>query len=117
MMTFNQLPEAAQQAVKRTLSAYATCTVWEDNATGNYKARAHTIISNNDSGEICLGEYTALEVFTNEQRIINYVEQFKDYPFPLYTGTKDYTALLSYAANPKSYVVSITEGNVVFSDL
>lgn len=109
MTTFNNLPQHVQDEIKSVLSAYDRCTV-EKTQDNQYKVMTCTVLHNSTYNEF-IGEFTKDEIFTKEEQIINYVKSFRDFPYPEYTGTKDWQALNSNWTN----VTMDSNNNLVFS--
>lgn len=88
MVKFNELPEEVKEEVREHLKAFRECyVVYEygrydvSNGIGIYASYA--------ADHKFIGSYKDDEVFTEEERIINYVESFHEYPFE-YKGKRDY---------------------------
>lgn len=96
-MNFANLPLNVQSEIKSTLSAFSECTVTQKES-GDYKVMTCTVVHNGVYDKH-IGRYKAEDVFTVEERIINYVKAFKDYPFMVngitYKGTQDWQMLNS----------------------
>lgn len=93
MKNLNTLPNEVQEKAKDILRAYDRVYVIFEN--GEYHVSAGIGIKNEyASDHEFIGEYTAKEVFTEEERIINYVESFHEYPIQ-YKGKRDYAWLNS----------------------
>lgn len=108
-MRFEQLPEEVQADVKRVLRAFDECPVVYEH--GKY------IIG----GGICIkakyaedhkfiGVYYADDIFTEEERIINYAEAFHEFS-PLYKGKRDY-AMWHKVGNDWSVKFKIENGEL-----
>lgn len=112
-LVFSALPLKAQEEVKDVLSAYNTCHVHFDTVTSSVYVCAHTSISSSDQGRIYLGELTSKDLFTLEERMLNYVRSFRDFPVCCdyaYKGKKDWQALKSDWTK-----VELVNGDLVFS--
>ena len=98
-MQLNDLPLSVQEDVRSVLMAYSTVYVTLK-ADGKYKVTAALVLHNGPYDQY-IGEFTCKEVFTLEERIVNYVNEFRDFPVSYkkggtnYTGTKDWAALQS----------------------
>lgn len=91
MKKFNELPVEIQEEVKGTLRAYDTCNVTFEN--GRYDVSPHSFLSAKRAADYeFLGTYKVDEVFTESERICNYVSTFRDFP-PFYKGERDYEML------------------------
>lgn len=86
---FEELPVDVQAEVKRVLRAYDECPVTYE--YGRYDVGGGICIKKNYAPDHeFIGVYYADDVFTEEERIINYAESFHEYS-PLYKGKRDYT--------------------------
>ena len=96
-MKISNLPLNVQNEIKQTLSAFDKCsvTLTKDN---QYKVNTFSSIHTGDYDQF-IGEYTANEVFSIEERIINYVKSFRDFPYKVdgvtYQGKKDWAVINS----------------------
>jgi len=107
MTLFNELPQAAQDKIKSRLRAYDSVTVTRE-ANGDYVVMAATIIHNSAYNEY-IGEYYAKDVFTIDERIVNYVNAFRSFPRG-YHGKKDWLTM-----NSDWTSATLKDGNIVFS--
>src|SRR5574343_168236 len=88
MRELNTLPQDVQDKVKSVLKAYDEVNVIFE--YGEYNVSASICIKcNYASDHEFVGTYKAEDVFTPDERIINYVECFRDYPIE-YKGKRDY---------------------------
>ena len=87
MKKFEQLPEEVQEQVKEILKAYNSTSVTFEN--GKYHFGGYCIKNTYASDYEFVGDYKAYDIFTKEERIINYVESFHSYPID-YKGKRDY---------------------------
>lgn len=88
---FNTLPTEVQEKAKNILKAYDEVHITFEN--GNYNVGAGISLRNEYPNDFrVIGDYKANEIFTEEERIINYVESFHDYPRN-YKGKRDYSWL------------------------
>ena len=86
MKNFNELPETIQSKIKNTLKAYEKVDVYFENGEYHFGlvlkkhyAEDHEVI----------GTYFARDIYTQEERILNYVNEFQSYPIE-YKGKRDY---------------------------
>lgn len=112
MKAFNQLPLNVQTEVKETLSAYSECSVWRKN-DGTMRVTTGTVLATSYDGDM-IGRYKAADIFTPVERVINYVREFRDFPFHAgdgihYDGEKDYRALAGSWTD-----VEMVDGNLKF---
>lgn len=89
MKNFNELPVNVQNEVKEILKAYSTCPVTYENGRYSYSL---CIKSEYAPDHEFLGEYRAEDIYTEEERILNYIESFHDYPVQ-YKGERDYAMI------------------------
>lgn len=114
MMKFNELPQEVQEQAKTRLRCYNRVFITYEygrycvsTGIGVYKSYAPDHKS--------IGTYTADEVFTPEERIINYVENFRDYPSQ-YKGKRDYRFLNSLDTLKNGFKVKFNEeGDLVLA--
>lgn len=106
MKKFNELPQEIQEKVKRTLRAYDKETVWFENGKYTYGIALKAKYA---SDHEYIGTYYAKDIYTEEERIINYCEEFHDYPIE-YKGKRDYNILNDYKAKYK-----MVDGNIVIA--
>ena len=93
MKDFNSLPNEVQEKVKKVLKAYDRVYVIFEN--GEYNVSVGIGIKKEyASDHEFIGEYKVDEIYTKEERIINYVESFHEYPIQ-YKGKRDYAWLNS----------------------
>jgi len=111
-MQLNNLPQSVQEDVRSVLMAYSTVYVTLK-ADGKYNVTAALVLHNGPYDQY-IGEFTSKEVFTLEERIVNYVNEFRDFPYRCtngahYTGKKDWAALQSDWSKAE-----MIDGNIVF---
>lgn len=108
MLKFNELSKEVQNEVKEVLKAYDKCSVVFE--YGKYKIGCGTCIkSEYGKDHRVIGSYYSDEVFTENERIVNYVENFHSYPIN-YKGEKDYPMLKTMTWETK---VALKNGNIV----
>lgn len=108
MKEFNELPASIQSEVKNQLKAYDKCFVTYENETYHISPSIAITASYAVDHEV-IGTYTAKEIYTAEERIINYVESFHEFPIQ-YKGKRDYRWLNSLTWGSK---VKMENGNLV----
>lgn len=109
MMTINNLPEYVQVKVKNALKAYDRCYVVYE--YGEYHVSAGIALKAKYAPDHeYIGEYKNTDVFTSDERIINYVESFHDYPIE-YKGKRDYRMINALTWDDK--VKFDDSGNIV----
>lgn len=107
---FAELPDDVQAEAKDTLKAYSKATV--EFADGNFSVHTGCMICKTYAYDLCVcGTYTAEEIYTAEERIINYVEAFHDYPVE-YKGERDYKMLNGLGSNWNAKF-ALVSGNLV----
>lgn len=86
MVKFKNLPKEVQEHIKETLKAYDEETVFFEYGKYCYGVciKAHYAPDHK-----YIGTYRADEIYTEEERILNYVNVFQDYPSN-YKGKRDY---------------------------
>tara|TARA_R110000787_G_scaffold59374_1_gene134614 strand:- start:203 stop:565 length:363 start_codon:yes stop_codon:yes gene_type:complete len=95
----NTLPANAIADLKSTLGAFSKAHVWKKGE--EYKVVAHIALSAGDNEWNYIDTFTSSEIFTPSERILNYVRNFRDFPFRAgkdhltYKGEKDYKAIRS----------------------
>lgn len=75
--------------VKSKLECFCKCIVTRNKKTGKVIATNAVVLHNSEYDQY-LGEVLADEVFTSDERILNYVKNFREYPWPQYKGAKDW---------------------------
>ena len=86
------------------MRAYSEVTVWLEN--GRYSFGV-SIKANYAPDHEYIGTYYAKDIYTGEERIVNYCEEFHCYP-PEYKGSRDYTLINDYNAKYK-----MVDGNII----
>ena len=104
MRKFNELPMEIQEEIREKLRAYEDVTVWFENGRYNYGL---LIKKEYAPDQEYIGRYYAKDVYTEEERILNYCEQFHAYPIE-YKGKRDYELIKDWQANYK-----MLNGNIV----
>lgn len=110
MKKFEQLPEKVQEQVKEILMAYPSVSVTFEN--GEYHYGGDCIKDTYADDYEVIGDYKDTDIFTEEERIINYVESFHDYPIA-YKGKRDYKWLKSLRYDYDIKVKFDENGNLV----
>lgn len=91
MTRFNELPKAVQEDIKRALKAYDRVYVIYEN--GDYHVSvAIGLKAQYAPDHKVIGEYKADEIYTEDEKMINYIETFHEYPHN-YKGKRDYRML------------------------
>jgi len=107
MIKLIDLPESVQESVKDTLRAFHRTSVYRK-ADGTHYDTTSFVIHTGVYDEF-IAEFTDAEVFTDEERILNYVNTFRSYPVE-YKGLKNWPAL-----NREWTSAHFADGNIVFS--
>lgn len=105
----NTLPANTIADLKSTLGAFSKAHVWKKGE--EYKVVAHIALSAGANEWNYIDTFTSEEIFTPSERILNYVRNFRDFPFRVgpafnanggfnkelltYKGEKDYKAIRS----------------------
>jgi hypothetical protein len=109
MKQFNNLPETVQAKVKEILRAYRKCYVVYE--YGEYHVSAGIALKAKYAPDHeFIGEYRDTEIYTDAERVINYVESFHDYPIE-YRGKRDYRMINALTWSDK--VKFDDNGNIV----
>ena len=106
MKKFENLPVNVQEIVKEYLKAFPCVDVIFEN--GDYHFGGIAIKDSYPDDYEVVGTYFAEDIYSNEERIINYVNEFRAYPVN-YKGKRDYSILKNH--NVK-YIYD-NEGNIV----
>ena len=109
MKDFYTLPLNVQEQAKKTLRSFDEVNVIFE--YGEYHVSAGIAVKSHyaDDHEY-IGHYKADDIFTPEERIINYVESFHSYPVQ-YKGKRDYNMINSLTWDDR--VKFDEEGNIV----
>lgn len=109
MKDFYTLPFDVQEQAKRTLRSFDEVNVIFE--YGEYHVSTGIAVKSHyaDDHEY-IGHYKADDIFTPEERILNYVEAFHEYPIQ-YKGKRDYSMINSLTWDDK--VKFDEEGNIV----
>jgi hypothetical protein len=97
MTNFNTLPIEVQADIKSALRAYDSAYVIYENGKYNVSV-AIGLKAHYPADHKVIGEYKATEIFTEEERIVNYMESFHEYPRN-YKGKRDYKMLHDIEGN------------------
>ena len=92
---FNELTKEVQDKIKNYLKIYDEADVYFEN--GEYHFGLVLKSSYADDHKV-IGTYKAKEIFTEEERIVNYIESFHEYPI-FYKGKRDYRMLNEIKGN------------------
>lgn len=101
------LPIQVQENIKSTLYAYSECTL-ELNKQGEYKVLTCVVLHNGEYNQI-VGKFTGDGIFSQDEKIINYVTTFRDYP-TYYKGKRNYKEL-----NKNWSMVRLEKDNIILS--
>ena len=104
MKKFNELPKEVQEHVKSILRAYSEETVCFENGKYTFDL---TIKAKYAPDYEYIGTYYAKDVYTEEERVVNYCEEFHSYP-PEYKGKRDYNLIKDYNSKYK-----MVDGNII----
>ena len=96
---FNTLPASVQSEAKNILKAFNTVYIELNGDSQEYEVSAHVCLHNGKYNKF-IGQYNSIDVFTIEDRILNYVREFREFPYHCsngahYEGKKDWKALNS----------------------
>jgi hypothetical protein len=118
MINFDELPLEVQSEAKNTLKVYDEITVIFE--YGQYHVTTGTCLKNvyaNDHKVI--GRYFAKDIFTEEERTINYIEEFISYPFQ-YKGKKDWSMIKEMELLRKEHKhakIKLVNGNAIIDSI
>ena len=88
MLKFNELQEEVKKQVLKTLKAYDEVNVIFENS--KYQLTVASVLRMNyDADFQFVGTYYAEDLYTPEQRDLNYIETFGCEPYPSYTKRKE----------------------------
>ena len=105
MKKFENLPVDVQETIKDYLKVYNKVYVHYGN--GEYRF-SYILKDYYAPGYRFIGEYYAEDIYSLEERILNYVNEYRSYPIE-YKGVRDYSILKDYDAR---YTYD-NEGNIV----
>ena len=78
----NSLPIEVVEKIKSSLKAFDECNVVFEN--GKYHVRTFTCLQSSYSDDYkFIGKFKKDEVFTKEEQDLNYIEEFRSYPYPM----------------------------------
>ena len=106
---FDNLPTNLQTVVKDTLRIYDRVYVLYYNG-GYHVTTSVAILKAYPTDYHVVGDYTAQDIYSDNERIINYVEEFHSYP-PSYKGKKDFALMRSLEWGDK--VTFDKDGNII----
>ena len=105
MKKFENLPVDVQETIKGYLKAFNKVDVYYENGEYHFGL---VIKSHYAPDHQFIGEYFAEDIYSPEERILNYVNEFHAFPID-YKGVRDYSILKDYDAR---YTYD-NEGNIV----
>lgn len=112
-MKFNELSQNIQEEIKDTLKAYSECYVIFEN--GDYKVTTALSLKREYPKDYkFIGVYRQNGIITEDEKILNYVEQFHDFPSQ-YTGKKDWKLikfLQESRENGTNIKLKLVDGNI-----
>lgn len=89
MKAFNELPVEERARIRNTLKAYDEVVVFYENGKYVYGV---CIKSEYAPDLKYIGTYRAEDIYTEDERIENYINEFNSYP-PNYKGKRDYAVI------------------------
>jgi len=113
MKSFNELPMDIQNEVKNDLKVYAKTNVTFENGAYHVDPGVALKAVYAPDHEF-IGTYKAKDVFTEKERMLNYMESFHDYPIE-YKGERDYKMLKEIERNWNARFMFDGEGNIVLA--
>ena len=97
MANFNELPADVQSKIKQTAKAYDEVYVVYE--YGEYHVGVGISLKAVYAPDHkVIGTFYAKDLYTPEERIINYIEEFHEYPIQ-YKGTRDYKLIHEIEGN------------------
>lgn len=103
----NTLPKEVQDEVKNTLKAYDEAHVIYE--YGEYHVSVGVALKAHYAPDHkVIGTFKANEIFTQDERIENYINTFQEYPIE-YKGKRDYKTL----NDGKRHTYKLVDGNLV----
>ena len=105
MKKFENLPVDVQETIKDYLKAFNKVYVYYGN--GEYRF-SFVLKDYYAPGYRFIGEYYAEDIYSLEERILNYVNEYRSYPIE-YKGVRDYSIFKDYNAR----FIYDNEGNIV----
>jgi hypothetical protein len=116
--SFNELPESIQEEIKNTLRVFDGCYVIYE--YGKYNVTTGIALKKEYAADHeFIGEYKANEMYSNDERIVNYIEEFLSYPAQ-YKGKKDWKMikeLENLRKNMKHAKIKLVDGNAVIDSI
>lgn len=90
------VPESIKEEVLLKLKSYNKCYIFFEN--GRYHVTTGiSLRAEYPKDYRFVGEFSSDDIYTNRDRVLNYIESFWDYPgFDIYNGTRDYALLELY---------------------
>ena len=105
---FNELPETVKETVKGILKAYDYVNVWFEN--GEYSF-VDVLQKQYAPDHKFIGTYRSEDVYTETERIENYINEFHDFPIN-YKGKRDYAMLKKMDEERTAALVSTENPNI-----
>ena len=96
-INFSKLPIEIQDHVKSILKAYDDVTVWYEHGRFTF---GDSIKAKYGEDHRFIGHYYAHEIFSEDERIVNYCNEFHSYPSE-YKGFRDWSLIRDYDATFK----------------
>lgn len=107
MKQLKELPEAVRDEILNTLKAYDRVDVY----FGNGEYHFGLVIKNHYAADHkFIGTYYAKDIYTEDERILNYVNEFRCYPIE-YKGKRDYR--IFHNEKPGTFIM--VNGNIELS--
>ena len=105
MKKFENLPVDVQETIKGYLKAFNKVDVYYENGEYHFGL----VIKNQYAPDHqFIGEYFAEDIYSSEERILNFVNEYRSYPIE-YKGVKDYSIFKDY----KARFIYDDEGNII----
>lgn len=94
---FNTLPQEVQEQAKSVLRAFPRVHITFEYGKYHVSSGIALLASYPEDFKV-IGDYTDKEIFTEDERTLNYINSFHDYPI-WYKGKRDYRWLNSLTWN------------------
>ncbi len=115
---FNILNEEVQIGVKNILKVYDKCTIVYEH--GSYTVQTGSYLKNVYAPDFkVVGNIHKNDIYTEEEQIINYIEEFREYP-PEYKYKRDYNIIKKldeYRKNMKQGKLKIEDETLIIYDV
>lgn len=93
MIEYKDLPQEAKDELRKALVAFPDASLWRQ-GDKYFTTEGVSIVKkyDDDYGWEHIGKYHDYEVFSDKERVENYINTFRDYP-PEYKGLRNYSLM------------------------